>query len=264
MRQFETLIGTTESRIAKFMSDCCTTLKSDTLARTVEVFPQLSIEWLLTGKGEMIKSDSVSVNTVRNSRILNKNIDPDKNKYSISEVVSMIKNGEIALTVDTIKGVNGAAYVRTPDHEEWDEYYGYNTLFTLEDNQFSIPTVVVNGTEWFLFSAILKMLNLFSENNDVSGFCANIPYQYKRLYTFKGHGYRRTYVRIEALELFGISPSKQIIAKKKVNLNMSGITTFHINLTYLQENTRRIMDKLPDVDDKIFMREVYRLLSQLE
>ena len=54
------------------------------------------------------------------------------------------------------------------------------------------------------------------------------------------------------------------ITKKKVNLNISGITTFHINLSYLRENTQRIMDKLPDIDDKIFMGEVYRLLSQLE
>lgn len=264
VRQLEALLGTRESRISKFMSNHSTTLKSDTLARMVEVFPHLSIEWLLTGKGEMIKSDIANINIVRNSRILDKNIDLGDKRYSVSDVVKMIKNGEIALSVDTIKGVNGATYVRTPDHEERNEYNGYNTLFTLEQNQFSIPTVVVDGTEWYLFSAILKMLNLHSEGNDVSGFCARIPYQYKRLFTFKGHGYRRTYVRLEALELFGISSSKQIIAKKKVNLDITGITTFHINLTYLQQNTKRIMDKLPDIEDKIFMGEVYRLLSQLE
>lgn len=264
VRQLEALLGTRESRISKFMSNHSTTLKSDTLARMVEVFPHLSIEWLLTGKGEMIKSDIANINIVRNSRILDKNIDLGDKRYSVSDVVKMIKNGEIALSVDTIKGVNGATYVRTPDHEERNEYNGYNTLFTLEQNQFSIPTVVVDGTEWYLFSAILKMLNLHSEGNDVSGFCARIPYQYKRLFTFKGHGYRRTYVRLEALELFGISSSKQIIAKKKVNLDITRITTFHINLTYLQQNTKRIMDKLPDIEDKIFMGEVYRLLSQLE
>lgn len=264
VRQFETSIGTTESRIAKFMSDSCTTLKSDTLARIVENFPQLSIEWLLTGNGEMLKSNNEINNVVRTSRAFNKNIGLQEKRYSVSDVVDMIKNGDIALAVDTIKGVNGATYVRTPDHIEQNEYIGYNTLFTLEDKQVSIPTVVVDGTEWYLFSAILKMLNLYSENNDVSGFCARIPNQHKRLYTFKGHGYRRTYVRIEALELFGISPSKQIITKKKVNLNISGITTFHINLSYLRQNTQRIMDKLPDINDKIFMGEVYRLLSQLE
>lgn len=264
VRQFETLLGTTESRISKFMSNHCTSLKSDTLVRMVEVFPQLSIEWLLTGKGEMIKSDNVSIPIVRSSKTLNKNINLEEKKYSVSNVIRMIKNGEIALSVDTIKGVNGATYVRTPDHEERDEYNGYNTLFTLEGNQYSIPTVVVDGTEWYLFSAILRMLNLLNENNDVSGICANIPYQYKRLYTFKGHGYRRVYVRIEALELFGISSNKQIIAKKKVNLYMTGITTFHINLAYLQQNAKRIMDKLPNIEDKIFMGEVYRILSQLE
>ena len=55
VRQFESMIGSSDGKIAKFMATN-STLKSDTLNKIMEVFPQLSIEWLLTGEGEMLKA----------------------------------------------------------------------------------------------------------------------------------------------------------------------------------------------------------------
>ena len=212
-----------------------------------------------------MKNNHQNISNVRNSRILNSNINMNDSCYSVEDVVGMIKRGEIALSTETIKGVNGATYVRAPDHETYnDKYDAFSTIFYLDEKEYPIPTVRVEGTEWYLFSAVLRMLNLLQTENDVSGFCADIPYQYKRLFTFKGHGYRRTYVTMEALEIFGISPEKKIIVKKKVNLYVSGITTFRVNLPYLQQKSLSIMNKLDDLEDRSFMGDVYRLLSQLE
>lgn len=213
----------------------------------------------------MMKNNHQNISNVRNSRILNSNINMNDSCYSVDDVVGMIKRGEIALSTETIKGVNGATYVRAPDHEIYnDEYDAFSTIFYLDEKEYPIPTVRVKGTEWYLFSAVLRMLNLLQTENDVSGFCADIPYQYKRLFTFKGHGYRRTYVTMEALEIFGISPERKVSVKKKVNLYVSGITTFRVNLPYLQQKSLSIMNKLDDLEDRIFMGDVYRLLSQLE
>lgn len=211
-----------------------------------------------------MKSNQQNISNIRSSRIINNNINLQDKCYSVEDVVEMIKSGDVCLSVETIKGINGAKYVRTPDHEEFRDYEGFHTMFFLEDEQHSIPTVSIDGVDWYLFSAILKMLNLYEAENDISGYCSLIPSQYKRLFTFRGHGYRRTYVRVEALEEFGITMNKKVIIKKKVNLYVSGITTFRINLPHLRQNTLRIMNELKEIDDKIFMGEVYRLLSQLE
>lgn len=209
-------------------------------------------------------NNSQNISNVRNCRIVGNNINLQDKCYSVQDVVDMIQRGEIALSVETIKGVNGGCYSRMPDHETGMEYIGSNTLFDLDGKTVSIPTVTVNGVDWYNFAAILKMLNLYNVNGDVGAFTAGIPSLYKRLFTFAGHGYRRVYVRIEALEDFGISPNKNVIVKKKVNLYTSGITSFHIDLPHLQSYTLRIMNKLKDIDDKIFMGDVYRVLSQLE
>ena len=59
VRQFEAMIGSSDGKIAKFMATN-SSLKSDTLSKVMEVFPQLSIEWLISGEGEMLKSPSDS------------------------------------------------------------------------------------------------------------------------------------------------------------------------------------------------------------
>ena len=55
VRQFESMIGSSDGKIAKFIASN-SSLKSDTLTRIMEVFPHLSINWLLTGEGEMLLS----------------------------------------------------------------------------------------------------------------------------------------------------------------------------------------------------------------
>lgn len=50
---------------------------------------------------------------------------------------------------------------------------------------------------------------------------------------------------MEALESFGISPDKKVTIKKKVNLFYTQIVTFKVDLKYLQEKTKEIMNKLP-------------------
>ena len=108
------------------------------------------------------------------------------------------------------------------------------------------------------------MLSLNNFESDARAMEALIPIEYRRLLTFKGHGYRRTYVCIEALETFGISTNKSVTIKKKVNLFFKDIVSFRVNIKYLQEMTKKIMNKLPEIEDKIFMGDIYRILSQLE
>ncbi|MCQ2359986.1 MAG: hypothetical protein MJ009_00695 [Paludibacteraceae bacterium] len=54
IRQFEDIIGSSDGKIAKFIAKN-TNLKSDTLQKIMEFFPQLNIVWLLTGEEEMLK-----------------------------------------------------------------------------------------------------------------------------------------------------------------------------------------------------------------
>lgn len=60
VRQFELMIGSSDGKIAKFMTTN-SSLKSDTLSSIMEKFPQLSIKWLLTGEGEMLNKPAASV-----------------------------------------------------------------------------------------------------------------------------------------------------------------------------------------------------------
>ncbi|MBR3565313.1 MAG: hypothetical protein IKN91_03160 [Paludibacteraceae bacterium] len=56
VRQFEAMIGSSDGKIAKFMQTN-SSLKTDTLNKIMEVFPRLSIEWLITGEGSMLKTN---------------------------------------------------------------------------------------------------------------------------------------------------------------------------------------------------------------
>lgn len=197
-------------------------------------------------------------------RSLKEEINLQEKIYSIEDVVRMIQDGTIGIATDIIKGVHGAQYVRAPYNEIIDNYDGYFSIFILEDKEHTIPTVNINGVEWYQFAPILNMLSLNNLESDARAMEALIPHIYRRLLTFKGHGYRRTYVCMEALEAFGISPDKKVTVKKKVNLFFPQIVTFKVDLKYLREKTKEIMNKLPEIEDKIFMTDVYRILSQLE
>ena len=73
VRQFEQMIGSSDGKIAKFMATN-SSLKSDTLSKIMEVFPQLSIEWLLAGEGDMLKTNQQSISNIDNSNVVGANV----------------------------------------------------------------------------------------------------------------------------------------------------------------------------------------------
>lgn len=56
-RQFEQKISVSNGVIAKVLSQN-TTLQSDTLSKISDSFPDVNIGWLLTGKGQMLNSET--------------------------------------------------------------------------------------------------------------------------------------------------------------------------------------------------------------
>lgn len=193
--------------------------------------------------------------------------DADKileSKYLIDEVVDMIKNGILALSVDTIRGTHGATYVKAPclynsTNGEWS-----NTEFEFEGKTHYITTITVDKVSWYHLPQILKMLNLYTVDSDSRAFEAGIPFGCKRHYSPWGKGIKRTFVTKEALENFGLSSDGKPVVKRKISLQYSGVTTYNVNLNHLTSNVKRIMDKLPSLEDKVFMCDVYRVLKQLE
>ena len=92
VRQFESMIGSSDGKIAKFMATN-SSLKSDTLNKIMEVFPQLSIEWLLTGEGEMLRSSKA---------------DPSQSDAKARPVLKEVTKGGLPLIpIDAVAGFNG-------------------------------------------------------------------------------------------------------------------------------------------------------------
>ena len=60
VREFERLIGVSEGVINKTIARN-TGLKAETIQKIVEKFPQISLNWILLGEGEMLKSDDKPV-----------------------------------------------------------------------------------------------------------------------------------------------------------------------------------------------------------
>lgn len=52
-RQFEQKISASDGQIAKFLRQN-TTIQSNTIAKIKESFPELSLDWLVSGRGEML------------------------------------------------------------------------------------------------------------------------------------------------------------------------------------------------------------------
>lgn len=204
-------------------------------------------------------------NETRAFRIFSKDADKMlESRYSISEVVDMIKNGVVGLSVDSINGVNNATYVKAPRIYEDKGVEWSNTEFYFDGKPHDITTATVDGASWYHLPQILKMINLYTAESDSRAFETGIPYGSKRRYSPWGKGIKRTFVTMEALENFGISSDGKPKAKRKVSLQYTGVTTYNVNLNNLTNNVRRIMDKLPSLDDKVFMCDVYRVLKQLE
>lgn len=187
-----------------------------------------------------------------------------ESKYSIGEVVDMIKRGDVGLSVETIRGVNNATYVKAPKIYDAKEGEWSNTEFIIDNKRHTIPTITINNVPWYHFPKILKMLNLYTAESDSAAYEARIPYECKRRYSPFGKGIKRTFVPMEVLESFGLSSDGKPIVKRRVSLQYSGITVYHINLDYLTTNVIRIMNTLDLIEDKLFMGEVYRVLKQLE
>jgi transcriptional regulator with XRE-family HTH domain len=59
VRSFEEKINVSQSRISKTINDG-KDVSGEILKKTLEIFPHYSAEWLVTGKGEMLKSDVYS------------------------------------------------------------------------------------------------------------------------------------------------------------------------------------------------------------
>ena len=95
VRQFENLIGSSDGKIAKFIASN-SSLKSDTLSKIMEIFPHLSITWLLTGDGDMLLSS------------------PDNNQGSTKDeprtnqpTTCLAQAGIPLIPVDAVAGFNG-------------------------------------------------------------------------------------------------------------------------------------------------------------
>ena len=83
-----------------------------------------------------------------------------ESKYSIGEVVDMIKNGDVGISVDTIRGVNNAVYVKAPCVYDAKEGEWSNTEFIIDGKKHTIPTITIDNVSWYHLPKILKMLNL--------------------------------------------------------------------------------------------------------
>ena len=203
-----------------------------------------------------------NIGNISNSCVSNVNVFIEK--YSIKDVVDMINKGDVKISVDTITGLHGATYVKAPAvYDNNDGEWSYTT-FNFDNNQYSIATIKVGKTNWYHFVQILKMINLLVHDSDIRAFEARIPYECKRCYSPFGRGIKRTFVTDEVFGCFGLSIDGKPIVKRKVSLQYSGVTVYNVNMPYLKNNVKRIMNKLNDLDDKMFMCDVYRTLSQLE
>lgn len=95
VRRFEEMIGSSDGKIAKFIA-ANSSLKSDTLQCIMEVFPQLSITWLLTGEGDMLLS------SLDNNQGITKD-EPRKNQPTTCNAQAGIP----LIPVDAVAGFNG-------------------------------------------------------------------------------------------------------------------------------------------------------------
>ncbi|MCM1035560.1 MAG: hypothetical protein NC038_05630 [Paludibacter sp.] len=123
VRQFEALIGSSDGKIAKFLSTN-STLKSDTLCKIMELFPQLSIEWLLTGKGEMLRSKD-------------ENIPVGESVISIADHCDSVntKQGIPLIPIEVVAGWNGI---------------DVQGVTLAECRRYSVPEFEVAGAEYLI------------------------------------------------------------------------------------------------------------------
>lgn len=103
VRQFEAAIGSSDGKIAKFIATN-SSLKSDTLNAIMEKFPRLSIEWLITGQGEMLRSSGTPKHE-GTTKELRRNYEPTSSGRPVLKEVK--KGGLPLIPIDAVAGFNG-------------------------------------------------------------------------------------------------------------------------------------------------------------
>ena len=103
VRQFEAAIGSSDGKIAKFIATN-SSLKSDTLNAIMEKFPHLSIEWLITGQGEMLRSSDTPKHE-GTTKELRRNYEPTSSGRPVLKEVK--KGGLPLIPIDAVAGFNG-------------------------------------------------------------------------------------------------------------------------------------------------------------
>lgn len=125
VRQFEQKISASEGQIYKYLSRGGG-LNSDTVAKILDNFPDISPDWLLLGKGEMLRSEApkAAPSSAESDRIW-KEILADKDRrieeliienYQIREQVAKIQ----AVTPPPLRNglINKALHIGTSDTSE--------------------------------------------------------------------------------------------------------------------------------------------------
>ncbi len=72
-RNFEQKISVSNGLIGRFLSKN-TTIQSDVLSKICYTYPELNPEWLITGRGEMLRSQVQNVNGHHNTATMNGDI----------------------------------------------------------------------------------------------------------------------------------------------------------------------------------------------
>lgn len=78
---FEKRVGWSNGYISNIKSS----IGSDKLALVSNEYPLLNLEWLLTGKGEMIKKNNQQVGNIENSTAIGVNVNGNNNSFKIAE-----------------------------------------------------------------------------------------------------------------------------------------------------------------------------------
>ena len=82
--KFEFQIGVSRG----YLSTKSEIISSEVIEKTVDIFPDLNLEWLITGRGEMLKSEvSQTIGDITNSTSVGNNINGSGNQVSASSAM---------------------------------------------------------------------------------------------------------------------------------------------------------------------------------
>ena len=207
------------------------------------------------------------IGNIHNSTLenVNTNSQCENKKYTKEEFIKMIEDGEIKLSVNQIKGLHGGTYSRDP--ALYDSFGGdwSNTEFIFSNVGYNIPTLCIDGVEWFHLPMLLRAIGLLcEEGSDIAAFSKSIPYHLKRCYCPFGKGIKRVFINREAFEQIGLSIDGRPKVKRKYNLEYTGVVTLNTNIDYVERNFIKLISKLKDIEDIAILCDVHRILKQLQ